>query len=437
MRDILKKTAVPVILAAEIVLIFFGRIPELPSYKASSESIYGSDVCRYLEENFFAIVFSVISLFIGVVILVYSGYVCRHAVERDIFGKGGITLGLFILLSGIWVLTDSYVLDVFIVNGIIASSDIVNFISYLSFMLLPIVFISFIKNLIHDLKCIEIIGNLLLLNFFVFAVLTALKISKSIYFVSLCIHHALMCILMIIVTISRVRYFYCSENKQEQNIARGVVLFMLFSGVAVLFFFFDSKRLYATVYGIGFAILIIYMIKITIYNVLSVYKESVKLDLYKSLSYTDVLTGIKNRNAFENDQQNLKIDKSVCLIMMDINGLKRINDTFGHRFGDDIICRTAQAISKSFSSIGECYRIGGDEFAVICKSTTEIEVENAVIKMRCEIADENADSEVNIAVSCGYAFGSGDITDAAGLFDAADKSMYTDKNRERDLCSNV
>ena len=276
-----------------------------------------------------------------------------------------------------------------------------------------------------------------MLNFFVFAVLTALKISKSIYFVSLCIHHALMCILMIIVTISRARYFYCADNKQEQNIARGVVLFMLFSGVAVLFFFFDSKRLYATVYGIGFAILIIYMIKITIYNVLSVYKESVKLDLYKSLSYTDVLTGIKNRNAFENDQQNLKIDKSVCLIMMDINGLKRINDTFGHRFGDDIICRTAQAISKSFSSIGECYRIGGDEFAVICKSTTEIEVENAVIKMRCEIADENADSEVNIAVACGYAFGSGDITDAAGLFDAADKSMYTDKNRERDFCSNV
>lgn len=87
--------------------------------------------------------------------------------------------------------------------------------------------------------------------------------------------------------------------------------------------------------------------------------------LLERLSYEDALTGVYNRNKYnemltsgwEKDKPHLGI------ICFDLNGLKRANDLFGHSMGDELICRTADQIRLEFA--GKIYRIGGDEFVVI------------------------------------------------------------------------
>ena len=57
--------------------------------------------------------------------------------------------------------------------------------------------------------------------------------------------------------------------------------------------------------------------------------------------------------------------KTAGIVMLDVNQLKKINDTLGHKAGDELICGASACIRQVFSKYGTCYRIGGDEFAVI------------------------------------------------------------------------
>ncbi len=101
------------------------------------------------------------------------------------------------------------------------------------------------------------------------------------------------------------------------------------------------------------------------------YKEISKSEAYKLMAYTDSLTSIENRNAFIKRENEIKIDGNTSFIIMDINGLKRVNDIRGHHYGDKLIRRAAETVKEAFSPIGSCYRIGGDEFAVICQNISE------------------------------------------------------------------
>lgn len=439
MRKVMKKKNIilAVLLLAGFFPLLTGHVPELPSSKSASESIYQTDICQYLTHNLFAIVFSVIALFIGIFILSYGTYLYRHIRKYD-WGEGCVLLGFFILFSGIWILTDSRILDVFTNScGGAIDSSVINFFSFMSFMLLPIIFISFLRVLTFDIPGMTGIEALLLLNFAAFVALIFLRVSKNVYFFSLMAHHLLMFILMILVSICHARNFFCPTDRQKQHIARGVLLFMVFSVVALLCFLFVSRRVYAILYGIGFAILILYMIKILIYRMMTAYQEIVKLDMYKSMSYTDVLTGVKNRNAFIIDQKSLRIDARTCFVIADVNGLKQINDLLGHRLGDEIICRAARALQTAFDSIGVCYRIGGDEFAIICENTDENTVQAALAEMKREIERENETAPSQILLACGYAFGSSEITGAEALFDAADKAMYLNKKTQETSATDV
>ncbi|MDD4690289.1 MAG: GGDEF domain-containing protein [Eubacteriales bacterium] len=95
-------------------------------------------------------------------------------------------------------------------------------------------------------------------------------------------------------------------------------------------------------------------------------KERIKY-LYK-LAFTDLLTGFKNRNAYE---EKLKVYirqpellKGDSVVVIDIDGLKQINDTYGHHSGDEAIRTIGDGIIKSFSNKNFCCRNGGDEFAL-------------------------------------------------------------------------
>ncbi|MCD7984606.1 MAG: GGDEF domain-containing protein [Desulfovibrio sp.] len=92
--------------------------------------------------------------------------------------------------------------------------------------------------------------------------------------------------------------------------------------------------------------------------------------LYRKLAYTDLLTGINNRNAFELDIKRLQRSEQQDLTVLtcDLNMLKNINDQRGHAAGDEYIISLARLLVERFRDRGETYRIGGDEFATLLRN---------------------------------------------------------------------
>jgi len=92
----------------------------------------------------------------------------------------------------------------------------------------------------------------------------------------------------------------------------------------------------------------------------------------KYLSYTDILTGANNRTSFE--ERAKEFGKEHCLplgiIMGDVNGLKLVNDTFGHQEGDKLLMELVNVLKLVCKDIGETFRIGGDEFVILIPKTS-------------------------------------------------------------------
>lgn len=92
-------------------------------------------------------------------------------------------------------------------------------------------------------------------------------------------------------------------------------------------------------------------------------------------AYTDELTGLYNRRAYEEGLDRIRKDvpseKMIVVAIFDVNGLKEVNDKLGHASGDELLRGAASTIRSVYGSYGKCYRTGGDEFVVILEEPVE------------------------------------------------------------------
>lgn len=112
----------------------------------------------------------------------------------------------------------------------------------------------------------------------------------------------------------------------------------------------------------------------TVSRALSYNNLLVRLESAEKNARTDAMTGLLNRAAFDEDLAKLKIrfsnatEEDVLLIYMDLNGLKKINDTHGHEHGDKLLQTFARHAKESMRGDDAVYRLGGDEFAILLPS---------------------------------------------------------------------
>lgn len=94
-------------------------------------------------------------------------------------------------------------------------------------------------------------------------------------------------------------------------------------------------------------------------------------------SYHDYLTGLYNRRFYEEELKRLDTERNLPLsiVMGDVNGLKYINDTFGHLMGDDLLMKVADSIKKACRSDDIIARLGGDEFVILLPKTDTVDAE--------------------------------------------------------------
>ena len=141
----------------------------------------------------------------------------------------------------------------------------------------------------------------------------------------------------------------------------------------------------------------------------------------------DALTGLNNRRSFDRYLGSLLSDQaSFCLMMMDIDRFKQINDTYGHVEGDRALRETAQILKDVCGSLDSFLaRFGGDEFTVILRDASQKEAEGTAAKIRAAFGARNAKTQADfdITVSIGIAE-NWPASTAEKLTAAADKKLY-------------
>lgn len=128
---------------------------------------------------------------------------------------------------------------------------------------------------------------------------------------------------------------------------------------------------------------------------------------YFQAAYTDQMTGLKNRSAYVTRMNALEEQlpaESLVILMADLNDLKAINDGFGHLMGDDALIRVARLLLTHFTEGYSCYRIGGDEFAVLGQGVTEESFLQHFRAFQKDIAQANADTPYQLYLATGYQF---------------------------------
>jgi diguanylate cyclase (GGDEF)-like protein/PAS domain S-box-containing protein len=163
---------------------------------------------------------------------------------------------------------------------------------------------------------------------------------------------------------------------------------------------------------------------------LDITERKVAEEQIRQLSLTDPLTGLANYrrllDALDSEVRRCsRTARSFAVLLLDLDGLKRINDDHGHPVGSRALCRVANVLRKHCREIDTAARYGGDEFVVVLPEAGR----EAARHVAQRITDEsrNDGDEPTISVSAGAAVFPHDGTTIDELLDAADRALYREK----------
>lgn len=147
----------------------------------------------------------------------------------------------------------------------------------------------------------------------------------------------------------------------------------------------------------------------------------------------DPLTSAKNRTFFEEQLSELNGEpqQSCGIIICDLDDLKTINDTKGHKSGDQYIQQSAHLLLKVIGTHGHVCRIGGDEFAIVCKNLTREQLQQYIQQIESAIMIHNEQTSQHISMSMGYSYTTCSYGIVEDVFKQADEAMYVQKAKRK------
>ncbi len=165
------------------------------------------------------------------------------------------------------------------------------------------------------------------------------------------------------------------------------------------------------------------------------YQAEVQVEQLRRAAFTDVLTGLHNRRAFETDllvfaEQAQYHDRPLGVISLDLDGLKHVNDSGGHASGDALISLVARQLQQHFEPSGRVYRMGGDEFVVLLWSDPELvsrELAGEIERLEAELKRQGHSASLSV----GYAHWPHDVAQPEHLLRVSDERMYEQKRKRK------
>lgn len=369
-----------------------------------------------------AALLAVVAIVTGIIYIFFILYHNKKSeVEHSI-----LMLGIFAIQVGLWKLADTDLLPLVLPNHPALSQ-----LTFLALMLMCIPFTLFIKDLystrekmIWYVPCIASLasmGTVSVLQFFGIA-----DLRQTLFLTHL--------LILIIVVISVVMAAYEVHTvgwnfKLRRNIlCMGICFFG--AGSDMLIYYITKGKTVTVLSMIGFVIYIIVLGLSSMQEAKKLMDIGIRAEQYEKMAYHDQLTGLYNRTAYAEYTGNSDFVPDKCIVLMlDLNDLKKCNDSLGHDKGDVYIRKCAEAIRECFGELGRCYRVGGDEFCVImadislhfCKQRAE-ELKEKVVGYKKLL------NGFETGIACGYAVYDKRIDyDIYDTVRRADRMMYEEK----------
>lgn len=378
---------------------------------------------EFLARSIPNMIISILNITLGIVIMVYWIVMRRKTMLKP----GVFYFGIFTTMVGFWTLTETDFVNVFLKDHTAGSFN-----AYITLMLLTIPFTLFLRDSmeIEDRYFSKLICTASFLNILV---CTGCHIAGIWEFKQ----SAIVTHLVMMTTAGYMIYgvYYRIQKKGFDRKVRanliGAAILTVTLAVDLIAFYTGAEQTDI----IGRLGLLIYIVVLGAENVHEFFvqiEEGRKVELYKELAITDILTGLYNRNAFDEWEAEQKDFSNIMLVTFDLNNLKWCNDTLGHAAGDKYITDAANIIKRVFGDIGVCYRIGGDEFCAVIKECDKVDVQKRFERLKTLQKQYNQhSSDVNMQIAYGHAvFGEADAT-IEETRSRADIRMYQNKRKSK------
>lgn len=197
------------------------------------------------------------------------------------------------------------------------------------------------------------------------------------------------------------------KEKQDKNFRLIFIAFVtLLSGVFLdlLDFYTFAMTCRGFLFRISSIIFVIMLGVWAVYQAMDLFAEGTKKEIFANMAYSDTLTGLYNRRAFDEDLRQIEYERmKVIIVMIDLNNLKTINDKLGHQSGDNAIKAISKRLKQFTEKAGErCYRTGGDEFCVICKKMNVNDIMNTCEGINVDLANSKEVPGATLSMAWGY-----------------------------------
>lgn len=178
-------------------------------------------------------------------------------------------------------------------------------------------------------------------------------------------------------------------------------------------------------------IIYVWLLAIIVHAIIWYYLGKI-IDRYKQLSYKDSLTGLYNRRYFyeilEMEFKRARRNNiSISLLFIDVDNFKKINDTYGHKYGDHVLVKLANTLKKEIRDVDIISRWGGEEFIVLLNDT---DIDGSrVVAERLRAAVEKQKFQTDITISIGVTSSDGSIS-IEKIVSLADDALYKAKEQK-------
>ena len=377
-------------------------------------------IYHILGEHAFQLIIGFLASISGLVIII-SSYIINADLNRRLRW-----LGLISTTAGIWTLCNSTALQIFYSHGTLRS-----YIGYCCYFMFPIIIIGFLltfeyfnKEMYMHIMYWTSVAALALI--FILQMNGLIIVSNVLWLVH---------IEIIAITLSAVITYIRNRtniDRKDLDIFLSFIFILFFLTLDVIRYYYDRSaygRIKFSVYGIIF--LLIYFTFSIFHIIKENFVQSTRNAIYEELAFTDAMTMVNNRSAFELAMENERTNSTEggYILIADLNNLKNVNDNYGHRFGDEAIINTARLINDNFKKIGKCYRIGGDEFCVLALDTDKDTLINCLNNFHNAVNAMDTTTSYPYSVATGYG-----IIDDSGIdncFKIVDAIMYANKVKSK------
>ena len=384
-----------------------------------------ASIIMYLQkETRIMLILSCIPIVLGIILIIAAFFAGKEFSKRPF-----AYVGIFLTVVGIWETTETGYLQ--FLKFDMYTVQIVNLLTFGFIPLLVIMALKYTNLLKYYFK------RLFYINVIIYAVYVALQLLEiSDMHQTLWLIHLSMVIDSIFIFWDTKRYYNEQEDKSSFiciMITYSIVFFAIIIDIYRMYVYPDSYNGYAT--RIAMVLFIVFMAVSIVQRSLAVERKNIERETIINMAYTDILTGIKNRRCFEEDAEKLaNAKKSFNIVAIDMNNLKMINDELGHKFGDEALIKVANAL-RIFENYGEeCYRMGGDEFEVICKKMDIDDIDRVCEQINKKLAKTEYFPGIPLSIAYGsFRFSANMDTDVNKVMARADKKMYEKKQQMKEM----